>query len=156
MPMNGAIGIRACRPVSAPVKAANPLFWPRSKVNSWTNGAPLLWGWSSGIAPGTRPGLGSLIWDASANWGSGASRSGAKPFPPRPPPGPGHGMRAAGADDIHPADRPAARRHAGERGRDRLADRGPLHQPAATRAARMDETHRGLLGLLLAASRSLS
>ena len=41
MPMNGAIGMRACRPVSAPVKVANPLLWPRSKVNSCTHGAPL-------------------------------------------------------------------------------------------------------------------
>jgi hypothetical protein len=31
IPMKGAIGTRASRPVSTPVKDANPLFWPRSK-----------------------------------------------------------------------------------------------------------------------------
>ncbi len=36
------MGIRARRPVSAPTNVANPLLWPRSKVNSCTNGAPLL------------------------------------------------------------------------------------------------------------------
>jgi hypothetical protein len=42
VPMNGASGIRARVPVSEPTKDAKPEFWPRSKVNSWTNGAPLL------------------------------------------------------------------------------------------------------------------
>jgi hypothetical protein len=31
--MNGAIGIRGCRPVPAPVKVANPLPWARSNAN---------------------------------------------------------------------------------------------------------------------------
>ena len=85
--MKGAIGIRARRPVSAPVKVANPVLRPRSNVNSWTNGEPLLYGWSSGIAPGTGPGLGSLIWEASVNWLTGASRSG-RSDPNRPRAGP--------------------------------------------------------------------
>ncbi len=32
MPMNGETGMRACRPVSAPVNVAKPVLWPRSKV----------------------------------------------------------------------------------------------------------------------------
>ena len=63
--MNGVIGIRASRPVSAPTNVANPVFWPRSKRNSCRAGAPLLYGWSSGTACGTRPGFGSLSCDAS-------------------------------------------------------------------------------------------
>ena len=78
IPMNGAMGMRARRPVSEPTNVANPEDWPFSKWNSCTYAAPSLNGWSAGMAAGTRPGAGSLSWDASiqgANWARLSGRS---------------------------------------------------------------------------------